>query len=184
MTQALRNFVAPLLRVTLPSLTTGVMVGLMIGLGACVPQTPVQVPIQAQPEAPPGAPPGTCWHRNTSPAVIETVTDQVLIQPAQVNEAGQITRPAVFRTVTRQEIVQPRRDAWVETPCPDQLTSGFIASLQRALAARGFYQGAITGRMDRATRIAVRRYQKDSGLDSSTLSLATARQLGLVAIAQ
>jgi hypothetical protein len=159
----------------------------LLGLAACIPADPSAPPptaTDAPPVAPPGAPPGTCWHRNTSPAVIETVTDQVMVTPAQQDATGQITRPAVFRTVTRQEIVQPRRDTWVETPCPAELTPGFIASVQRALAVRGYYRGAPTGRMDRATRIGLRRYQKEAGLDSSTLSLATARQLGLVAIAR
>ena len=157
---------------------------LAIGMGACVPQNPATELAPPAPQAPPGAPPGTCWHKNTSPAVIQTVTDQVLVTPAVRDDAGQILQPAVFRTVTRQDIVQPRRETWLETPCAEQMTPEFIASLQRALAARGFYRGTASGQIDRATRIAIRRYQKDAGLDSSTLSLDTARQLGLVAIAQ
>ncbi|MEP4036139.1 peptidoglycan-binding domain-containing protein [Pseudophaeobacter sp.] len=157
---------------------------LTMGLGACVPQQLATDAAASPPEAPPGAPPGTCWHRNTSPAVIQTVTDQIVVSPAVLDATGQITQPAVFRTVTRQEIVQPRRDTWLETPCPEQMTPEFIASLQRALAARGFYRGIATGQIDRATRLAIRRYQKETGQDSSTLSLDTARQLGLIAIAQ
>jgi hypothetical protein len=157
---------------------------LAVGLAACVEQPRLKGPDLDQPKAPPGAPSGTCWHRNTSPATIQTVTDQILVTPAVVDNAGQIARPAVFRTVTRQEIVQPRRDTWIETPCPEQLTPEFIASLQRALAARGQYRGAATGQIDRATRLAIRRYQKETGQDSSTLSLDTARRLGLIAIAQ
>jgi hypothetical protein len=156
---------------------------LTIGLGACVPLEPAVGTGTNAPEAPPGAPPGTCWHRNTSPAVIQTVTDQVLVTAAVADATGQIIQPAVFRTVTRQDIVQPRRDTWLETPCPEQLTPEFTASLQRALAARGYYRGATTGQINRATRLAIRRYQKETGLDSSTLSLDTARQLGLIAIA-
>ncbi|OIQ44643.1 MAG: peptidoglycan-binding protein [Roseobacter sp. MedPE-SW] len=154
-----------------------------MGLGACVPQDPLTGVAPPSPEAPPGAPPGTCWHRNTSPAIIQTVTDQVLVTPDVRDATGQILQPAVFRTVTRQDIVQPRRETWLETPCQEQMTPEFIASLQRALAARGFYHGATSGQIDRATRIAIRRYQKDAGLDSSTLSLDTARKLGLIAIA-
>lgn len=107
-----------------------------------------------------------------------------MVQPAVLGEAGRVIQPAIFSTITRQDIVEPRRDTWIETPCPEQITPEFLASLQRALAARGYYHGAPTGRMDRSTRISLRRYQKEAGLDSSALSLATARQLGLVAIAQ
>lgn len=160
------------------------LIVLALALAACVEQLPTQDPGHAKPEAPPGAPPGSCWHRNTSPAVIQTVTDQVLVTPAVTDATGQITQPAVFRTVTRQEIVEPRRDTWIETPCPAQMTPEFIASLQRALAARGHYRGAITGHIDLPTRLAIRRYQKETGQDSSTLSLETARRLGLIAIAQ
>lgn len=159
-----------------------------IGLGACVPQTPTpedpdRKPPPQAPLAPPGAPAGTCWHRNTSPAVIETVTDQILVTAAQVDANGQIIKPAEFRTITRQDIVQPRRDTWLETPCPEDMSPEFVASLQRALAARRYYRGTPTGQIDRATRLAIRRYQKKSGLDSSTLSLESARKLGLIAIA-
>ncbi|MGR3758615.1 peptidoglycan-binding domain-containing protein [Roseobacteraceae bacterium NS-SX3] len=135
-------------------------------------------------EAPPGAPEGTCWSKHTSPAVVETVTRQVLDTPAQVAADGTVLRPAVFRTETRQQIVEPRRQSWVELPCPNRITPEFIASLQRALAARGVYHGPVTSRMDRATRAAVRRFQKQDGFDSSILSIATARKLGLIAVAR
>jgi peptidoglycan hydrolase-like protein with peptidoglycan-binding domain len=39
----------------------------------------------------------------------------------------------------------------------------------------------VTGTYDWLTRRAVQTYQKEQGLDSATLSLAAARQLGLVA---
>lgn len=160
----------------------------LFGLAACMPA--VETPdigrptAQTAPQAPPGAAKGTCWYRNTSPAIIETVTEQLLVQPAEIAADGQIIRPAIFRTVTRQDIVQPRKDSWIEIPCEAQMTPEFIASVQRALSARGYYDGAITGLMDRSTRIALRRFQTEAGLNSSTLSLDTARRLGLVAIAQ
>lgn len=155
-----------------------------LGLISCMPASPISDSPAIADHAPAGAAEGTCWHRNTSPAVIETITEQVLVQPAKLDALGQITQPAVFRTITRQDIVQPRRDSWIEIPCPDQITPEFVASVQRALRARGYYRGAITGQMDRSTRIALRRYQTDAGLNSSALSLDTARQLGLITIAQ
>ena len=39
--------------------------------------------------APPGAPDGTCWGRLETPAVIETVTEQVLVQPAVLVSAAE-----------------------------------------------------------------------------------------------
>lgn len=156
----------------------------LLSLAACVPVTPAADRPVTVSEAPPGAPEGTCWHRNISPAVIETVTEQVIVRPAERNAAGKIIKPAVFRTVTRQDIVRPRSDSWIEIPCPAQMTPSFIASVQRALAVRGYYQGPITGRIDARTRISLRGYQKETGLDSSALSLDTARQLGLVAVIQ
>lgn len=143
---------------------------------------PPEVSRRAEPAAPPGAPEGTCWGRHVSPAVIETVTEQVMLRPAELAADGTVVRPAVYRTETVQKIVQDRQETWFERPCAAVITPEFIASLQRALAARGLYRGAVTGRMDGRTEAAVRRYQKPLGLDSGLLSLAAARRLGLVAV--
>ncbi|MEM8648801.1 MAG: peptidoglycan-binding domain-containing protein, partial [Pseudomonadota bacterium] len=78
--------------------------------------------------------------------------------------------------------VTPREDTWFETPCDDVMTPEFTASLQRALKARGHYQGAVNGRMDGRTQAAIRAYQKPQGLDSGMLSLAAARQMGLMQV--
>lgn len=131
--------------------------------------------------APPGAPPGSCWGKLVSPAVIETVTHQVLDQPAKLAADGTVLSPATYRTETLQEIVKQRREDWFETPCPDQMSTEFISSVQRALNARNLFHGPVNGQMDQRTRDAIRRYQAPQGLDSGTLSLATARHLGLIA---
>jgi len=156
-------------------------------LAAC--ETTLSVPeltepdlVQSLAEAPPGAAPGTCWGKDVTPAVIETVTDQVLLQPARLRADGTVEKPAIYRTETRQAIVEERNVTWFETPCADVRTPDFIASLQRALKARNLYRGPINGRMDARTRAAIRRYQKPEGLDSGILSLAAARRLGLVAV--
>jgi len=134
--------------------------------------------------APPGAPDGTCWGRLETPAVIETVTEQVLVQPAVLGANGQVVRPASYRTETRQNIIKERSQRWFETPCPVQMSQAFVESLQRALAVRGLYAGQITGQMDARTQAAVRQWQQARGLDSGMLSLETARALGLVAVAR
>lgn len=131
---------------------------------------------------PPGAKPGTCWGREVSPAVIETVTEQVMIQPAEVLADGTVISPAVYRSETQQRIVEERRETWFETPCDPVWTEEFTATLQRALKARGHYTGTITGTLDKRTRAAIRRYQAPQGLNSSILSLEAARMLGLVAV--
>ncbi|HAV09513.1 MAG TPA: peptidoglycan-binding protein [Rhodobacteraceae bacterium] len=130
-------------------------------------------------EAPPGAAPGSCWGKHATPAVIETVTEQILLQPAEVTTDGRVLNPAIYKTETHQRIVVERRETWFEKPCPTEQTPEFIASVQRALAARGLYSGPITSVMDQRTRAAIRTYQKEEGLDSGILSLAAARKLGL-----
>jgi hypothetical protein len=85
----------------------------------------------------------------------------------------------VFVTATEQRIVEERREIWFETPCEIESDPAYIAMLQRALAARGLYGGAITGVLDAATVEAIRAYQAPQGLDSGVLSLAASRQLGL-----
>ncbi|MDV7144550.1 peptidoglycan-binding domain-containing protein [Tropicimonas sp. TH_r6] len=134
-------------------------------------------------DGPPDAAPGTCWGRDETPATLQTVTVESVVTPASYDADGKLLKPAVTATETRQEIVEERQELWFETPCPDSFTPDTVASLQRALKARGVYDGEITGSLDSATRSAIRRYQQPQGLNSAVLSLTAARQLGLVAIA-
>lgn len=132
--------------------------------------------------APPGAKAGTCWDKTTSPAVIETQTRKVLLQPAQISSDGRVQQPPIYKDETHQVVVEPRRETWFEIPCPQVLTPQFVESLQRALAARGHYTGAITGTIDLKTQAAIHSYQRAEGFDKPTLTLATARKLGLITI--
>ena len=121
-----------------------------------------------------------CFATVQTPAVIETRIEDVMVTPAIVAADGTITSAAVFRTQTQQKIVQERQEVRIQTPCPPLMDQTFLASLQRALKARGHYQGDITAAMDSATLAAVRSFQAENGLNSEVLSLATARQLGLL----
>lgn len=67
-------------------------------------------------------------------------------------------------------------------PCPEHMTTDFIATLQRALNARGHYNGPITGRADGQTREAVQKFQRTKSFDSPILTLDTAQHLGLLPI--
>lgn len=139
--------------------------------------------IRAQdPGAPPNARAGSCWGRNVTPAIVETVTEQIVVQPAEILADGTVLAPGIYRTETLQRIVKERRETWFETPCEEVWSAEFTASLQRALKVRGLFYGAITSQRDTRTRAAIRRYQKAGGLDSATLSLESARRLGLVAV--
>ena len=157
---------------------------LSLSLMACQMAAPSDAVVRAgdTASAPPGADPNSCYGRHTTPAIVETVTEQVIVQPPQISDDGTVTYPAIYRTETRQEIVRERKELWFETLCDEALTSEFVASVQRALAVRGHYSGAADGKMDRATRRAIRNYQSAQGLDSDVLSLAAARKLGLVAL--
>ena len=64
---------------------------------------------QLRADVPPGAPEGTCWDRDSTPAVIETVTEQVMVSPPELVD-GQVVQPAVYRTETHQAIVRERDD--------------------------------------------------------------------------
>jgi hypothetical protein len=122
---------------------------------------------------------GACWASDTTPAVIETVTEHLLIRPEQRDDAGNVTRPAEFETKTAQRLVQDREMVWFAAPCAASMTVDFIASLQRALKARGRYLHAVTGVYDPDTAEAVRKLQAEHGLDSAVLALDTALDLGL-----
>lgn len=129
---------------------------------------------------PPTRPEGACWESDVTPAVIETVTEQIVVTPETRAEDGSLLTPASYRTDTRTRILRDREEVWFRAPCPADYTVDFVASVQRALKARGYYMLDLTGQMDAATRDAVRRYQAERGLDSARLSLAAARELGLL----
>lgn len=105
-----------------------------------------------------------------------------MVHPPVADPQGKVIQPAVFATETRQNIVSPREERFFETLCPDDISPEYVASLQRALAARGVYTGPITGLWNRPTAEAVHRFQTPLGIDSSTLSLDAARRLGLTAV--
>lgn len=164
-----------------------ISVGALCALAACDGADPLAglgepALMETHERAPPGAPEGSCWGKDVTPAVIETVTERILLQPAEVQNDGTVLAEPIYKLETRRAIVKERRELWFQTPCEDQLTPEFLSSLQRALAARGHYRGATTGKMDTRTLRAIRRYQEPQGLNSAILSLSAARKLGLIAI--
>ena len=130
--------------------------------------------------SPPDGDTNTCWAAEVAPAIIETVTEQTLVTPEIRDADGAVVTPASYRSTTRQRIVQDRAEVWFRAPCPAQMTVDFIATLQRALKARGLYLQPLTGVMDAATTEAIRQFQAERGLDSRQLSLAAARELGII----
>ncbi len=162
---------------------------LCLTLGACAPKETATTDLSAAllpagDGTPPVDPKGACWERAVTPAVIETVTEQVLATPERRGPDGSVTVPASFRTETRQSIVAERREVWFETPCAAVVDAEFLATLQRALKARGLYLAPLTGVLDTPTRTAIRAWQRPRGLDSDVLALASARALGIVAAAR
>lgn len=131
---------------------------------------------------PPGARPGACYGKDITPAVIEQVTEKVLIAPPEIGPEGNIIKPAKYEEKTSQNVVKGREVIYFETPCPPRWTPSFIASVQRALSARGLYRGAVSGNLNDETRAAIRTFQVGRGLNSGILSTESARALGLVEI--
>jgi hypothetical protein len=124
---------------------------------------------------------GQCRANDVTPAVVETVTEQVILEPAELGPGGTVLRPAIYETKTRQEIVRDRREQEFQALCEARLTPELITNLQRALGVRGFYKGQPTGELNWRTRRGIRLYQLDQRIDSAILSYATAQQLGLIA---
>lgn len=158
----------------LPCLMFGlVFVAGCAGLPAPEPMRRIDVAAVRPAGAGVGAARTDCWASDETPAVIETITEAPATGAATAPQSG----------ATRHRIVTPRRELWFRVPCPGTITPDLVAALQRALAVRGHYPGPVTGRMDTATRRALRAYQQPRGLDSAVLSLDAARQMGLVAYA-
>ena len=153
---------------------------LALGLAGCqahiLPKAPERADLSTETQRGerPTAPKGACWANDETPAVIQTVTENIVQDASLQSDAGYLNK-------TVQEIVTPREKIWFQTPCAPALTPEVIATLQRALAVRGVYADEPTGQFDPATRRAIRAYQSVRGLNSDRLSLAAARDLGVVA---
>ncbi|EPX80047.1 peptidoglycan-binding domain-containing protein [Litoreibacter arenae] len=131
---------------------------------------------------PPADMPGVCWGHVPGPQVTEIVSDIVLATPAKIGPDGNEIAPAIYREVTRPQTFNEGDGRWFTRTCDADMTPEFVMTLQRALAARGLYSGAVNGVMDQRTLRAVHDYQTPQGLDSAILSLSAARQLGLIAV--
>lgn len=68
----------------------------------------------------------------------------------------------------------------IRVPCPEDLTPTLLASLQRALMARGYLTGPVNGALDAPTRAAVLAFQAARGINSPDLTLRAAQELGLM----
>ena len=132
-------------------------------------------------DAPPAGAPG-CYHSiEIRPAKFGTVKRAVEVRAAVVDQAtGKVLEPALYEEQDFSAVVDAGESLSFEAMCEGDLTPEFVASVQRALKARGLYRGAVTGAMDGATRAAVRAYQKPRGLDSDVLSRRAAMEMGLV----
>jgi len=137
----------------------------------CALVTPSETPYAV--ERPDGAAPGTCWAKQIRPAVIETAQTQSVL----TGDEGE----TIYQTTTSQTIIEERQEVWFEVPCRNVMTQDFIKTLQRALKARGLYQGPITGVVDQRTSKAIGLFQRPLGVDSQVLSIIGAQALGLVA---
>jgi len=124
-----------------------------------------------------------CLASLEAPVVMETVTELVLIQDVVFNEDGTVLHPAVYGNETREQIAEGPPPIEFETPCPELMTPELISSVQRALQARSYYDGPITGELDAPTTAAINAYQFDENdIDTGILTLRSARALGLIAV--
>ncbi|MCC5983818.1 MAG: peptidoglycan-binding protein [Rhodobacteraceae bacterium] len=113
---------------------------------------------------------------------------QMAAEPPQATRGAGDTALAA-RAVSADHALQTRRQCWhaapeadMRVPCPEELTESFIASLQRALAVRGYMEGDVTGFADPQTIAAVHAFQAARGLDSAVLSYRTGQDLGLLPV--
>ncbi len=166
------------------------MIRAALALGALAACAPIERPAPASPTAEPiiqqeqieTQSDGRCYAFDPGPDRFTTVTQQVMIVPEVRDDAGKVTQPAVFRNEDRRVRVPPETVTRFEVVCPQSLSQSFVASLQRALSARGAYQGQINGRLDQTTQSAIRAFQTTSGRHSAILAVKTAQSLGLIAV--
>jgi hypothetical protein len=161
---------------------------LALALAGCLPSAPPEADrLDAAPlprlDARPAQAAEGCWAEEGRAAQVETVEVEVVVEPAGLAPDGTLRAEPLTRIETRQREIAPAKAIWFEVPCPGAMNATRIATLQRALDARGLYDGEATGVVDTATKQAIRAWQAARGLDSATLSLAAARRLGVLPVA-
>ena len=109
----------------------------------------------------------TCFTDKITPAIIETA-----IEHRQVADG-------TFETHKRPVIIREREVMRIDLICPEDQSSDFIASLQRAFKARNLYGGPVTGTWTAETKKTLFDYQTVRGLDTQEPTLAVAQELGL-----
>lgn len=159
------------------------LAAMLAGLAACAPVV-VPLPQVGRAEGPADALPGACYARGTTPSRIETVTREVEAAPPMVAPDGTVLRPARMVTRSSTTVTPGREIGWFEIPCAlREGDAAFVASVQRALAARNLYDGAVSGLYDADTRAAVLAFQTEAEIvESALLSREGAERLGLVPV--
>ncbi|WP_316014489.1 peptidoglycan-binding domain-containing protein [Roseobacter sp. HKCCA0434] len=135
----------------------------------------------------------------TIPAVTRQVPRRVIAEPSRTVEvvvpavtrnverevvatAERVIRrevPATFRTVEEPVEVVPAQEVWADVVCDTAYNRTFVSAVQRALSARGFYNGPIDGLRGPGTEAAIQRYQLELGYDTSALTMDAVRALDL-----
>lgn len=126
----------------------------------------------------------TCFFEKIIPAEISTRVETRMIRTEKRDARGQLISPTQYETTRTQTITKPRSVTKIDAVCPEDLTPEFIASLQRAFQARGLFSAPVTGSLDVPTRRAISNFQTVRGIQSATLTIVTAQELGLVVIDQ
>jgi hypothetical protein len=133
------------------------------------------------------------------PAQTKTITRRVVDTPATTRE---VAVPAVYQEIHYHKLAQPASQHTVEIPgqsktitqrvkvldsqlqwrsilCETNTNGDVVQRLQRALKSENYHPGPIDGILGRETLAAVNSYQKDNGLASGQLTIATLNKLGV-----
>ena len=86
-------------------------------------------------------------------------------QPGPPGSPGPIWCLTVQPLPQHPVLITPERYGWVRVLCDTDATPTRISSVQRRLAERGEYRGAIDGRYDEQTAYAVRRFQSERHIE-------------------
>lgn len=111
------------------------------------------------------------------PAQYQTITKRVLVSPRKF-ERQQV--PAEYKTV--KKIIQIKEGGFMEARevlCREEYPK-YIRKLQTKLQELGYYSDKIDGRLGKATKTAIIKFQKDKELPIGQLDFSTLKILGLV----
>ncbi len=115
------------------------------------------------------------WCLVEIPAVMETL---MIVKNTKETEDYEM-RTITTRKAVKQQASTNRKTEWKEVVCNEKINKKMVSKIQNNLAAKDFYKGLISGKLDTETKTALTAFQKANNLPIGNLDKETMSALNI-----